>query len=203
MIALDDDPTGTQTVHGIPVVTRWTVEHLVRELNDPAPVSYVLTNSRSLPTAQAVALNREIGANLRQARAQTGRDFTLISRSDSTLRGHFPAELDALSLGLQQSFDAWVICPFFEDGGRFTIDDVHYVLQGDRRLVPAAETPFAADPAFGYRNSDLRRWIVEKTDGRVPAERIQSLSLEELRSQDREPLRRQAAPAQRGLGLCH
>ena len=154
MIVLDDDPTGTQTVHNIPVVTRWTVEHLTRELTDPSPASYVLTNSRSLPTAEAVLLNREIAENLRQARARTGCDFTLVSRSDSTLRCHFPEELDALAAGLREQFDAWVICPFFEEGGRLTIHDVHYVAEGDR-LVPAAQTPFAADQSLGA----FRFWL--------------------------------------------
>ncbi len=183
VIVLDDDPTGTQTVHDIPVVTRWTVEHLSHELTDPAPASYVLTNSRSLPTTEAVAVNREIAENLREARARTGRDFSLISRSDSTLRGHFPEELDALISGLQEQFDAWVICPFFEEGGRLTINDVHYVAEGDH-LIPAAQTPFAADQAFGYKNSNVRHWIVEKTAGRVPLACIESLSLEDLRSTD-------------------
>ena len=64
VIVLDDDPTGTQTVHDIPVVTRWTVEHLVRELQDSSPVSYVLTNSRSLPASEAITLNRTIAENL-------------------------------------------------------------------------------------------------------------------------------------------
>jgi uncharacterized protein YgbK (DUF1537 family) len=188
VIALDDDPTGTQTVHDIPVVTRWSVDHLSRELNDPAPASYVLTNSRSLPAAEAVALNREIAENLRQAREHTGRDFALVSRSDSTLRGHFPEELDALSEGLRERYDAWILCPFFEEGGRLTIHDVHYVAEGDE-LVPAARTPFAADRAFGYQNSNLRNWVVEKTGGRVPLTRIESLSLEELRRADLEPVR--------------
>lgn len=187
VIVLDDDPTGTQTVHDIPVVTRWTVEHLARELTDPAPASYVLTNSRSLTTSEAVALNREIAENLGEARIRTGRDFTLVSRSDSTLRGHFPEELDALSAGMRERFDAWVICPFFEEGGRLTINDVHYVAEGDR-LVPAARTPFAADPAFGYENSNLRRWVVEKTAGRVPLDCIESLSLDDLRRPDTAPV---------------
>ncbi len=183
VIVLDDDPTGTQTVHDIPVVTRWTVEHLARELADPAPASYVLTNSRSLPVDAAVALNYEIACNLRSARQLTGRDFTLVSRSDSTLRGYFPEELEALAAGLNESFDAWLLCPFFEEGGRLTVNDVHYVAEADR-LTPAAMTPFADDPVFGYRNSNLRDWIVEKSHGRVPLERIQSLSLADLRGRD-------------------
>ena len=184
VIVLDDDPTGTQTVHNIPVVTRWTVEHLaLREFADPAPVSYVLTNSRSLPVGPAVALNHEIARNLRLAREHTGCDFTLISRSDSTLRGHFPEELDALAVGLNDSFDGWLLCPFFEEGGRLTVDDVHYVAEADQ-LTPAARTPFADDPVFGYRNSNLRDWVVEKSRGRFLRERIESLSLADLRDRD-------------------
>jgi len=187
VIVLDDDPTGTQTVHDVPVVTRWSVEHLARELTDPSPASYLLTNSRSVSTREAVAMSRQIAENLREAAARTGRDFIVISRSDSTLRGHFPEELEALESSLGQAFDAWVLCPFFEEGGRLTIGDVHYVAEGDE-LVPAARTPFAADATFGYRSSNLRRWIVEKSGGRIPPDRIDSLSVAELRSADRQPL---------------
>ena len=197
VIVLDDDPTGTQTVHDVPVVTRWSVEHLARELLDPSAASYVLTNSRSMGTADAVALNREIAENLREASARTGRDFAVVSRSDSTLRGHFPDELETLAGGLGQSFDAWVLCPFFEEGGRLTIHDVHYVAEG-QKLVPAARTPFAADAAFGYRNSNLRRWVVEKTGGRVPPDRIESLSIAELRRADGQSVRRKLAAMKTG-----
>jgi uncharacterized protein YgbK (DUF1537 family) len=197
VIVLDDDPTGTQTVHDVPVITRWSVEHLARELRDPSPASYVLTNSRSMHTTDAVALNRQLAENLREASARTGRDFVVISRSDSTLRGHFPDELEAIVSGLGRSFDAWVVCPFFEEGGRLTIHDVHYVAEDDQ-LVPAAKTPFAADAAFGYRHSNLRRWVVEKSGGRVPLDRIESLTIAELRRGDEQVLRRKLAALKTG-----
>jgi len=183
VIVLDDDPTGTQTVHDIPVVTRFSVAHLARELQNATPASYVLTNSRSFGRDEAVALNREIARNLRAASAQTGRDFVVISRSDSTLRGHFPAELETLQEELGQSFDGWILCPFFEEGGRLTIGDVHYVAEGEQ-LIPAAQTPFAADAAFGYTDSHLHHWVGQKSDGRIAPEQITSLSIEELRSDD-------------------
>ena len=68
-----------------------------------------------------------------------------ISRGDSTLRGHYPAEVDALGEGLGTPDAPHVIAPFFEAGGRITIEDTHYVHEGGW-LVPAAETPFAKDP---------------------------------------------------------
>jgi len=47
--------------------------------------------------------------------------------------------------------------------------------------VPARETEFARDPAFAYHSSDLRRWVEEKTAGRIPASTVASISLATLR----------------------
>ena len=180
LVVLDDDPTGTQTVHDIAVLTEWAVESLAAELQRDAPAFYLLTNSRSLPLAEAQALHQEIARNLVAARKQTGVDFTVVSRSDSTLRGHFPGETDALLEALGTSVDATLIIPFFLEGGRLTIDGVHYVAE-DEQLIPAAQTPFAQDAAFGYAHSDLREWVAEKTNGRTPAEQVALLSLDEIR----------------------
>jgi uncharacterized protein YgbK (DUF1537 family) len=178
LVVLDDDPTGTQTVHDVPVLTVWDVETLRAEFAGPGPCFYILTNSRSLAPNAAAALNREIARNLREAAG--ARQFTIVSRSDSTLRGHFPLETDVLAEELGP-FNATILVPYFEAGGRFTINDVHYVAEGDR-LVPAAETPFAKDAAFGYRSSNLREWVEEKTAGRVRAAGVVSISIEELRT---------------------
>ncbi len=180
VVVLDDDPTGTQTVHNIPVLTEWSVEVLSTELQNDLPAFYLLTNSRSMPLAQAQALNIEIGRNLVEAARQTNRDFAVVSRSDSTLRGHFPGEVEALAQGLGQPFDGWLIMPYFLEGGRYTINDIHYVAEGDK-LIPAAETPFAQDAAFSYHASNLRLWVEEKTKGRIPAEAVTSISIEDIR----------------------
>lgn len=180
LVVLDDDPTGTQTVYDIPVLTEWSVESLKQELLASEPIFYILTNSRSLPLPAAQALNAEIGRNLVAASEQSGRDFAVVSRSDSTLRGHFPGEVMALASAIKRSFDGLLIVPYFLEGGRFTIEDVHYVAEGDK-LVPAAETPFAKDAAFGYRNSNLKEWVEEKTAGRVAAASVHSISLEDIR----------------------
>jgi uncharacterized protein YgbK (DUF1537 family) len=177
LVVLDDDPTGTQTVHDVPVLTTWDLETLCAEFDRPGPCFFVLTNSRSLARDAAGDLSREIARNLGSASA--GRRFSLVSRSDSTLRGHFPLETDTLGCELGP-FDAIVLFPYFEAGGRYTIDDVHYVAEGDL-LVPAAQTPFARDPAFGYRASNLREWIEEKTGGRVQAADVVSIGIDALR----------------------
>lgn len=181
LVVLDDDPTGTQTVYDIPVLTEWSVDVLQAELSTDLPAFYILTNSRSLPLAAAQALHREIGQNLLLASQQSQRAFSVVSRSDSTLRGHYPGEVDALASVLGQEVDATLIIPFFLEGGRFTINDVHYVAEGNE-LIPAAETPFAKDAAFGYSASNLREWVVEKTHGRVQPAQIDSVTLEQIRS---------------------
>jgi len=180
VVVLDDDPTGTQTVHGIPVLTEWPVEALRSELANDLPAFYLLTNSRSLSLAKAEAMNAEIGRKLLEAGRQADREFVVVSRSDSTLRGHFPGEVNALAKTLGQTYDAWLIIPFFLEGGRYTINNIHYVAEGEW-LVPAGETEFARDAAFGYQASNLRCWVAEKTGGRVPSETVATISLNDIR----------------------
>ncbi|EEY16293.1 conserved hypothetical protein [Verticillium alfalfae VaMs.102] len=153
LVALDDDPTGTQTCHDVNVLTVWDVPTLTAEFSLTRRGSgfFVLTNSRALHPAPARALLVEICTNLRAASSATGLPFEIVLRGDSTLRGHFPLEAEAATAALGP-FDAWLLCPFFLQGGRYTVDNVHYVAEGGR-LVPAAQTPFAADATFGYASS--------------------------------------------------
>jgi uncharacterized protein YgbK (DUF1537 family) len=180
VVVLDDDPTGTQTVHNIPVLTEWSVEALQRELQDDFPAFYILTNSRSLSLPAAQSLNTEIGRNLVEAGRKGSRSFAVVSRSDSTLRGHFPGELEALATGLGENFDAWIVFPFLLEGGRYTLGDTHYADEGGR-LIPSAETEFARDSVFGYRSSNLREWVEEKSGGRIPSGSVLSISIEDIR----------------------
>lgn len=178
LVVLDDDPTGTQTVHGVPVLTSWSETDLAAEFHADSPCFYILTNSRSLPETQARALNAEIARHLN---AVAPGKFTLVSRGDSTLRGHFPAETEALSAEAGP-FGATVLMPYFEAGERFTVGDIHYLADGPQ-LLPVAETPFARDAAFSFRSSNLREYIQEKTGGRTLARDVRSISIEQLRSQ--------------------
>ncbi len=180
VVVLDDDPTGTQTVYDIPVITNWKLQSIIDEFERRTGLFYLLTNSRSLPTKRAVDLASEIGANILEASRKTGQAFEIISRSDSTLRGHFPAEVDALAkvLGMEQA--VYIIIPFFQEGGRYTINDIHYVKDAEH-LIPAADTAFAKDVVFGYRNSNLKFWIEEKTQGRISGSSVQALSLVDIR----------------------
>ncbi|CAH9075882.1 unnamed protein product [Cuscuta epithymum] len=180
LVVLDDDPTGTQTVHGIEVLTEWSVESLVLEFRKGPKCFFILTNSRALGSEQASALIIDICRNLQTAaKSVENADFTVVLRGDSTLRGHFPEEPDA-AVSVLGEMDAWILCPFFLQGGRYTIEDIHYVADSDR-LVPAGETEFAKDAAFGYKSSNLREWVEEKTRGRIQAGAVSSITIHLLR----------------------
>ncbi len=180
LVVLDDDPTGTQTVHGIPVLTDWSQPALVDELRSGLSAFFILTNSRSLPPAEAQQLNKAIGENLCTAAETSGKRFVVVSRSDSTLRGHFPEEMETLTRTAAQPIDGWILCPFFQEGGRYTVGDIHYVQEQDR-LIPAGDTEFAKDAVFGYRSSRLPQWVEEKTSGSIRAVDTISVSIEDIR----------------------
>ncbi len=180
IVVLDDDPTGVQTVHDVPVLAEWPVERLVDELTNEFRTLYLLTNSRSVSIGEARSINADAGRNLAEAARRTGRRIAVVSRSDSTLRGHYPGEVEALARALGQESDSQLLIPFFLEGGRYTINNVHYVAEGEW-LIPAGETESARDLTFGYSASDLREWVQEKTKGRIHSDDVASVSIEDIR----------------------
>ena len=148
LFVLDDDPTGAQTVHNASFLTEWSLDVLLSEYHQPEKVTFLLTNTRAKTEAEAVEINTKLGREFHQLTNYLKIPFSIISRSDSTLRGHFPAELDALAEGMGNSHDGIVFIPFFIQGGRYTIDDVQYVAD-EGMLMPVGQTPFARDSAFG------------------------------------------------------
>ncbi len=181
VIVLDDDPTGTQTVYDVPVITELKEVAIREELVRGTYLFYLLTNSRAYPS-KTVAKGAAMLSNIIKGLCEElGKRPLLIIRGDSTLRGHFIMEDLGLMGGLQLESAQLFLIPAFFEGGRYTINDIHYVKQGED-LLPAAETPFSKDSTFGYQNSDLKSWVQEKTDGKISAESVSSLSLSALRS---------------------
>lgn len=184
LVVLDDDPTGTQSVANLPVLTRWERPDLDEALATGAAAVYVLTNTRSLDEDAAAARNREIVDVTLAAAAAHGRRVTFVSRGDSTLRGHFPLETDVLSTEIASRAGRapalTLLVPAFPDAGRITVDSVHYWVT-DGEATPVGETPFAADATFGYTSSDLREWVAEKTHGRIPASAVAGLDVRTIR----------------------
>lgn len=180
IVVLDDDPTGTQTCYEVTVLTSWSVDLMAQELAKKPDILFILTNSRSLAEQDAVHLALEIGHNLKEAAKRSSREIIVISRSDSTLRGHFPAEVDAIATALHMKEAIIVLIPAFIEGGRYTIDDVHYIAEKDQ-LLPVSDTPFAKDVVFGYQHANLKKWVEEKTKGRVMADEVNTVSIEDIR----------------------
>ncbi len=192
IIVLDDDPTGSQTVHSCLLLTRWDVETLIEGLRDTAPLFFILTNTRGMDAARAAAVTREVCANLkaalaRLAEAEMAINPLLVSRSDSTLRGHYPVETDIIAEELGP-FDAHFLVPAFFEGGRITRDSIHYLMV-DGAPVPVHETEFARDSVFGYTHSYLPDYVEEKTAGRIKASQVERFTLEEVRGETLTRLR--------------
>ena len=185
IVVLDDDPTGVQTVHDISVYTDWEQESINAGFAESNKLFFVLTNSRGFTAAKTAAEHKKIALAVAAAAKEMKRDYMIISRSDSTLRGHYPLETTLLKEEMEKAagitVDGEILCPFFKEGGRFTIDNVHYVKYGDE-LVPAGETEFARDKTFGYTKSNIAEYIEEKTEGAYKAESVTCISLEDIRS---------------------
>lgn len=184
IIVLDDDPTGIQTVHGVTVITDWEISSIRKGFLTPEKVFFILTNSRSFTEAETAAVHEEIARNITVVSRGLNREYILISRGDSTLRGHYPLETRVLKDSLEilggSRFDGEILCPFFKEGGRFTVNNIHYVAdQG--LLTPSGETEFARDKTFGYTASHLGEWVEEKTGGAYLRDSVTTISLEELR----------------------
>ncbi len=191
IVVLDDDPTGVQTVHDISVYTNWEKETICQGFEEKNNLFYILTNSRGFTAEQTTAAHNEISAVVDEVARETGREYIFISRSDSTLRGHYPLETEILKANYEKNtgktIDGEILCPFFKEGGRFTIDDVHYVKYGDK-LIPANETEFAKDKTFGYTAATMPEYIEEKTKGTYKAENVTCISLEDIHNMDIEKI---------------
>ena len=194
IIVLDDDPTGSQTVHSCLLLMQWDVDTLRLGLQDDSPIFFVLTNTRSLPPESAASVTREVCQNLKLAlTAENITDFLVVSRSDSTLRGHYPIETDGIAQELGP-FDAHFLVPAFfvgetplTEGGRITRDSVHYLVI-DGVPTPVHETEFARDSVFSYHHSYLPKYVEEKTQGRISAESVTRFLLDDIRTGSLERL---------------
>ncbi|SFS57638.1 four-carbon acid sugar kinase family protein [Paenibacillus sp. 453mf] len=187
IIVLDDDPTGVQTVHGISVYTDWSLSTMRSGFREEQSMFFILTNSRAMVATETEEVHKEIARNAVAASKELNKPFLLISRGDSTLRGHYPLETDTLKDMIQAEsgaiLDGEVILPYFKAGGRYTIDNIHYVQYGEE-LVPAGETEFAKDRTFGYASSHLGEWVEEKSEGAYLSKDTTYIALDRLRAVD-------------------
>ena len=181
---LDDDPTGSQAVHDVQVVTVLEEDAYAAALAGPAATCFVLTNSRSLDTPAAADITTRAARGLITVAGRRGTRIQLISRSDSTLRGHVMAEVAALQAVRRdlvgRGYDGVLLIPAFLEAGRVTAAGIHWARTA-AGLVPVGQTEFANDSAFGYRASDLTVFVAEKSGGTIRPEDVRSISLADIR----------------------
>jgi uncharacterized protein YgbK (DUF1537 family) len=197
LVVLDDDPTGTQTIRDLPVLTRWTVDDIRWALGQPTTGFFVLTNTRSLAPESAAARNREVVLACRTAAREMGIRLAFASRSDSTLRGHFPLETDVIGELVADPVDAVLFVPAYIDAGRVTIGGVHW-LRTAEGLMPVGDSEFARDATFGYRSSRLAEWVEDKSAGRIRRDDVTELTLDVIRRATPEVLRQRLENAHNG-----
>ncbi|MGO8961004.1 MAG: four-carbon acid sugar kinase family protein [Streptosporangiaceae bacterium] len=181
---LDDDPTGSQAVHDVQIVTVLAEDAYAAALGRPAGTCFVLTNTRSLGEAAAVELNTAAALGLFAVARRRGARIQLISRSDSTLRGHVLAEVGALQAArrraLGSEYDGVLLIPAFIEAGRLTAGDIQWARSGGE-LVAVGDTEYARDPVFGYTASDLRDFLAERSGGAIHRDDVGSISLADIR----------------------
>jgi len=192
IIVIDDDPTGSQTVHSCLLLTRWDIDTLKQGLQDEAPLFFILSNTRAMEAQQAAEVTRSICQNLKHALdslRQAGHMINplVVSRSDSTLRGHYPIETDIIAEELGP-FDAHFMVPAFFEGGRITRNSTHYLLI-EGKPVPVHETEFARDSVFGFSTAYLPDYVEEKTHGQIKADAVERFLLDDVRGDCRKRLR--------------
>ena len=181
---LDDDPTGSQTVHGVSIVTVFEAAEFATGLAEPGSTCFILTNTRSLPEAAAVELNTNVSTDLFILGQTLGGPMEVISRGDSTLRGHIIAEIRAIDDARRRvtgtGFDGVLLVPSYFEAGRFTAGDTHWA-DVSGKLIPAGDTEFAQDATFGYSSSNLREFVAEKSGGTITTDEVHSITLEDIR----------------------
>ncbi|KYG26005.1 four-carbon acid sugar kinase family protein [Alkalihalobacillus trypoxylicola] len=186
IVVLDDDPTGIQTVHGVSVYTNWEKSSIEAGFRENNRIFFILTNSRGFTKDETEKCHQQIANRVQEVSVEEGIPYVMISRGDSTLRGHYPLETETIKNTIESesnvTFDGEVIIPFFKEGGRLTINNIHYVQDGET-LIPAGETEFAKDRTFGFNASHLGEWIEEKTESRYKKENTIYITLDDLRNQ--------------------
>ena len=177
IIVFDDDPTGSQSVYGCPLLLSWDKETLSKGIKNKSSLLFLLTNTRAMSAEGAKKRTKEICNSLKftlEKEKLNLKDILFVSRGDSTLRGHGVLEPETLAQELGP-FDATFHVPAFFEGGRTTVDGLH-LLNGK----PVHLSHFASDKIFGYSTSFLPDWLEEKSNGKISSQSVFRINLEQL-----------------------
>ena len=177
IIIIDDDPTGSQTVNDCNLILRWDYETLLKGLKDSSNLLFILANTRSLSKEDVKIRLKEICSALREIMNNSSfaeEDFVLISRGDSTLRGHNFVEPDIIN-ELLGPFDATFYIPAFIEGNRTTVNGNHFVDN-----IPINETIFSKDKIFGFNTSNIKELICEQSNYQLDFNNIENIFIKDF-----------------------
>lgn len=183
LVVLDDDPTGSQSVHGVPVITDWSAETIRWAFEQEGGGFFILTNTRALLEEDVRETLGKILSKVFEVAQSLGKKFSILLRMDSTLRGHFELENSIVieqAVRTTHPVDLVLFAPAYLDAGRVTLEDVHWVRSGDD-FVPVSETDYAHDLTFGFESAHLPEYVEEKSKGSIRAEDVHSISLTSIR----------------------
>ncbi|RIL84846.1 hypothetical protein BUY33_05990, partial [Staphylococcus cohnii] len=187
IVVLDDDPTGTQTVKDLPVYTDWTESLLTDAFEQSNNMFYILTNSRALNTQETTQLHQELSQNIENVSLKLKKPYLIISRGDSTLRGHFYLEPKILNETTSKPFNAVFYLPEFFEGDRYTYKGIHY-LKGEDQYIPVSESEFSNDTTFGFESTSMADFIEEKSRGEIKSENVFHITLNQIRNREKEQI---------------
>ncbi len=187
VIVLDDDPTGTQTVKDLYVITSFDEASIREGFESENNMFYILTNSRALNESDTKELHQHLIQTIDRVSKELNKDYIIISRGDSTLRGHSYLEPKVLNDASAEKFDGLFYIPAFFDGNRFTFKGVHYIKEG-KRFTPVSETEFANDTTFGYSARTMQEYIEEKSKGVVKEEDVLLIDIDLIRNCDKKAM---------------
>ena len=190
-VILDDDPTGIQTIHGCLLLTCWNPVALEKAFRDNLPFFYILTNSRAYAPPKVKKIIAQITKNILTVNQFFDYRIAFISRSDSTLRGHFPLEINTILQYWEPNFhlkiDAIFMIPAFFEGNRITYNNTHFI-RSNTGDIPTHQTEFAKDSIFGYASSYLPTYIEDKTKRHIKAGQIRYISISMLKPERKKNL---------------
>ncbi len=185
IVVFDDDPTGSQTVYGCPLLFQWNKEILTKWIKDSSPLLFLLTNTRSLSPENAEYRLREVCENLKEVLKENDlrlNQILFVSRGDSTLRGHSTLEPKVINEELGP-FDATFHVPAFFEGGRTTVNGIHLL-----NSIPVHKTIFGEDKIFGFSSSNLATYLEEKSNFKIKSKDVICINIKQLREANKYKL---------------
>tara|TARA_B100000212_G_scaffold112173_1_gene83550 strand:+ start:119 stop:1474 length:1356 start_codon:yes stop_codon:yes gene_type:complete len=177
IIIIDDDPTGSQTVHNCNLILKWDYQTLLKGLKGSSNLLFILANTRSLSEKDVKIRLKEICSSLIAIMNNSlfaEEQFIIISRGDSTLRGHNFLEPFMINEFLGP-FDATFYIPAFLEGNRTTLNGNHFVDN-----IPIHKTIFAEDNIFGFNTSNVKELIYEQSKRQLNINHIENIFIKDF-----------------------